>query len=280
MKIQVSTKNTPQNFGQKYLHPIDLNYKKLLQQGLKDTFNINCSIQDLTSIAGPVELKNIITNLKPQHYEVGKNFRANFHIHTNNSDGSLTPTEFLSKCKKWADNIAKDLKADDNLPPFSAAITDHDRVTSVKEVIALISQNPQKYKNFKFVSGCEFLFHGYKDPHPAFEAVGLGFNPFDKNLKPLMQGFSSNNHINDVKKVKNAGGILSWAHPIVTPDKLNDDFISFLKNNGIDGIEGNYQYNKWDKEYVDKGKKILDKLIQKFQMFVTGGTDSHRKSIF
>ena len=54
----------------------------------------------------------------------------------------------------------------------------------------------------------------------------------------------------------------------------------FLKKHGINGVEGNYQYSHWDKEYVDEGKKILDPLIKKFDMFVTGGTDSHRKTIF
>ena len=67
---------------------------------------------------------------------------------------------------------------------------------------------------------------------------------------------------------------------IITPDKLCDDFFMFLKSNGIEGVEGNYQYIKWDREYVNEGKKILEPLIAKFKMFVTGGTDSHRKSIF
>lgn len=166
------------------------------------------------------------------------------------------------------------------MPAFSAAITDHDRVKSSQEVIALISQEPGKYKNFKFVAGCEFLLHGYKEPHPAFEAVGLGFNPFDKSLETLMKGFAPNNQVSDIHKIKNAGGILSWAHPIVTPDKINDDFFEFLKKHGIDGVEGNYQYNRWDKEYVNSIKPMLEKLIKKFKMFVTGGTDCHTKSLF
>lgn len=42
-----------------------------------------------------------------------------------------------------------------------------------------------------------------------------------------MKGFASNNQVSDIPKIKNAGGILSWAHPIVTPDKINDDFFEF-----------------------------------------------------
>ena len=279
MKVNLNTNNKI-SFKCAYLHPKDAAYKKLLQKGLQESFGILCNIKDLNAVAGPVELKNIIKKLKPKHYEVGDNFRANFHLHTTASDGSLTPEEFLEKSCSWADKIFQSGKANDGLPAFCAAITDHDRVKSVQEVIALIAQKPEKYKNFKFVTGCEFLLHGYKEPHPAFEAVGLGFNPFDKNLEPMMKGFASNNQVSDVKKIKEAGGILSWAHPIVTPDKINDDFFAFLKEHGIDGVEGNYQYKRWDKEYVSAVKPLLDKLIKKFKMFVTGGTDSHIKSIF
>lgn len=262
------------------IHPKDLAYKQALQNGLKDSFGIKCKIEDLESVAGPMELKNIINKLKTFQYEVRENFRANFHLHTRASDGHLTPKEFLEQCRDWANKIFKSGKSNDGLPPFSAAITDHDKVDSTKEVIALISQEPDKYKNFKFVSGCEFLFHGYKEPHPAFEAVGLGFNPFDKELQTLMKGFASHNHVSETKKVLNAGGILSWAHPIITPDKINPDFFQFLKANGINGAEGNYQYSKWDQEYINAVKPSLEKLIKQFKMFMTGGTDSHKKSIF
>ena len=95
-----------------------------------------------------------------------------------------------------------------------------------------------------------------------------------------MKGFGLNNQVSDAKKVLESGGILSWAHPIVTPDKIHEDFFSFLKANGINGVEGNYQYNRWDKEYIDSIKPRLDKLIKQFKMFVTGGTDSHKKTIF
>ena len=95
----------------------------------------------------------------------------------------------------------------------------------------------------------------------------------------MMNGFSSNNNVSDIKKIKDAGGILSWAHPINTPDKINNHFFEFLKSNGINGVEGNYQYSKWDQDYVCAIKPLLEKLIKKFQMFVTGGTDSHGKTI-
>ncbi len=277
--VSVCILNNQLSFKGAY-YPKDFNYKKALQCGVKNSFGIDCKIEDLSSIAGPQEVSTIINKLKPFQYEVGDNFRANFHLHTKASDGSLTPKEFLEQCVDWAKNIVKSGKNNDDLPAFSASITDHDKIDSVKETIALIAQNPDKYKDFKFITGCEFMFHGYKEPYSAFEAVGLGFNPFDKNIQSLMKGFSSKNNVSEAKKVLEAGGILSWAHPIVTPDKINEDFFAFLKANGINGVEGNYQYSKWDSEYINAVKPILEKFIKQFKMFVTGGTDSHRKTIF
>lgn len=268
-----------QTFKGKKLHPIDLAYKKTIQQGLKNTYNIKCEIEDLNSVVGPIELRRIINLLRPEDYIPGEDFRANFHIHTQASDGSLTPKLFLEQCKTWGNKISKTIKKD-LLPPFTAAITDHDCIDSVKETLAIISQNPSDYKNFKFVTGCEFLFHGYKEPYSAFEAVGLGFNPFERDLDDMTKGRDSKNSVDDTKKILKTGGILSWAHPIVTPEKINDDFFSFLKTHGIDGIEGNYQYIFWNKDYVQSFSDKLKTLIQKYQMFVTGGTDTHSKSIF
>ena len=143
--MKITQSNYKSSFKGLNISARDLQYKKMLQKGLKDTFGLNTKIEDLSSIAGPDELKKIIKNLKPYQYEVGDNFRANFHLHTKASDGSLTPKEFLEQCIDWAKQIVKSGKQDD-LPPFSAAITDHDRVASVKEVIAIISQDPENTK--------------------------------------------------------------------------------------------------------------------------------------
>ena len=279
MKI-ASVNNLPQFVGRSTFID-DVSYRKALQLGLKKKFDLDCKIEALNSVATPRELNGFIKNLKPFQYVVGDDFRANFHLHTKASDGSLTPKEFLSKCVGWANRMFRLGKSKDGLPPFMCAITDHDRVKSVQEVVALISQEPERYKNFKFVTGCEFMFTGYEgDAYPAFEAVGLGFNPFAEELEPLMKGFGSDNKVEDIKKVLDAGGVLSYAHPLVNPDKLTEHFFSFLVANGVNGVEGNYQYNHWDKEYVNAGKPIVEKLAKKFNMFLTGGTDSHRKTIF
>ena len=280
MKIMCVSNNNL-SFRNNRFASLDYGYKKLLQDGLKTEYGINCKIEQLEPIAGPNEMKSILAKLKSFQYEVGENFRANFHIHTNASDGNLSVDEYLGLCKEWADKVFKDKKPNDGLPPFSASITDHDRITNVKEAVVKIAENPNEYKNFKFITGCEFLFYGYKKPYYAFEAVGLGFNPFDKDLEPMTRGLGSdtNNSVDETHIVTRDGGILSWAHPIITPNKIIDDFFIFLKQHGIDYVEGNYQYPRFDKEYVESIKPELDSMIEKYDMKLTGGTDSHIKSV-
>lgn len=277
--------------------PSDYAYKKLIQEGLKDSFDLNCKIEDLASIATPNEIKSLIKNLKPQHYTPGENFRANFHMHTNASDGAMSLNNYLEQCVDWANYIFKKGFPKDNLPPFSAAITDHDTVLNSKKAIAAISQEPDKYKNLKFLSGCEFLFRdNVENPNKYFEAIGLGFNPFDKNLAELFKNFRSKNTIKDIPKIKKAGGILSFAHPYASPENCNDDFFKFLKQNGIQGAENNYQYQylatirlKKPEEYTKDDLKCLNyykeieasvrKFAKKHKMFETGGTDAHGSTI-
>ena len=61
---------------------------------------------------------------------------------------------------------------------------------------------PEKYKNFRFVAGCEFMFldenSGFK--YPAFEAVGLGINPFCEELLEKLGKFNPINIINSKKR--------------------------------------------------------------------------------
>ena len=94
MKI-INNLQTQINYKSKDIHPLDLEYKKKIQAGLKKTFQLNCKIEDLESIVAPYELKKIIKNLQPKHYEIGEHYRANFHIHTDASDGNLTAESFL-----------------------------------------------------------------------------------------------------------------------------------------------------------------------------------------
>ena len=299
----LKTNNSIPSFGA-LVEPLDKFYKVALQKGLKEKFGLKCKLDDLNSIAGPFELKKLISKFTPRDFELGPKtngifigdkaheyaldgtFRVNLHLHSRVSDGSLTPVEMLDMCVAYANKVAKKLgdklNKKDGIPPFTASLTDHDKFAGSVDIIKEIAQNPKKYENFKFVVGSEFFIDGYKKPYTAFEAIGLGFNPFDKVLNDKVTKVQAQpNSLDFIRNVKNAGGTLSLAHPIFYRDRLNDDFFGFIKKNGIDGVEGNYQYCgfKYDKEFLETIEKVK-KLATTHDMFLTGGTDSHSKQIF
>jgi len=260
------------------LHPVDIAYKKQLQQGLKDTFNLSCKIDDLKSVAGPVELQTLLNKFQPKHYVVGDDYRVNYHIHSKASDGGMSSKEFLERAIDYADFVFKKGKKSDDLPPFSAALTDHNSYNGTKEVLSEIVQNPEKAENFKFVAGCEFMLDGFKKPYSAFEAVGLGFNPFDKALNDKIQ--KKYNDVSFVADIKRAQGTLFWAHPLLQMDKINPEFFGFLKKVGVEGVEGHYQYNRFHWENIDEMIDKVHVLAKKFNMLESGGQDNHRHTIF
>jgi len=294
-------KSTP-SFGS-LVEPLDKFYKVALQKGLKEKFGLTCKLDDLNSIAGPIELKKLIGKFTPRDFELGPktehffmgktahqyavdgSFRVNLHLHSEVSDGSSSPEDILEMCTKYANKIAKKLgktfNRKNDIPPFTASLTDHDKFSGNINIIKEIAQNPEKYKNFKFAVGSEFHIDGYKEPYTGFEAIGLGFNPFDTKLNETITKTKEPNPLSFIKTVKEAGGVMSLAHPAQFFDRMHDDFFGFLKKNGVNGIEGNYQYCgfKYDKEFFEK-LDTINTLAKKHDMFLTGGTDSHQRQIF
>lgn len=275
--MKINKTNTVSFKSHQSLHPVDLAYKKLIQQGLKDTFNLSCKIEDLKSVAGPVELNMLLNKFQPKNYVVGNDYRVNYHIHSKASDGGMSSKEFLERAIDYANFVFKKGKKSDDLPSFSAALTDHNSYEGTKEVLSEIVQNPEKVKNFKFASGCEFMMDGYKKPYSGFEAIGLGFNPFDRVLNDKVQRYNDVSFITDIKK---AHGTLFWAHPLHQMDKINPEFFRFLKKVGVEGVEGHYQYNRFHWENIDKMIEKVHVLAKKFNMLESGGQDNHRHTIF
>jgi len=81
----------------------------------------------------------------------------------------------------------------------------------VKEALKLISENPDKYKNVKFVTGSEISFVIKSDkttnPYETSELLVYGFNPFNKNIEGFFSGIKekrkhkANDFINDLNQM-------------------------------------------------------------------------------
>lgn len=282
--------NTQRSFKAQ-LSANDLKYKKQLISGIKEHYQFNPTIDDIESVLAPGQVKDILKRFTPKHYVTGENdslfdnvkkgeYRVNLHVHTMHSDGTMTAAEYLEQSKKYSDKIAN--LHNDGLPAYTSAITDHNNITGVQEVIAMIADEPKKYKNFKFIPGCEFMFFdkisGLK--FPSFEAVGLGINPFSKEILSKLNDF---NPIDMIKTIKESGAVLSYAHPIRHCQKngYTPEFIKYLKQIGIDGIESNYQYLSFRNRSIIQQEMIeVKKIAKDNNFFETGGTDTHGSNIF
>lgn len=266
----------------------DLIYKQTLIRGIQHKYQFTPKIEALDSVLAPSELKKYLKSVPNKFYNIGalfenvknRTFRVNLHVHTTKSDGSMTPLEYLEQSVEYADKVAK--VCNDKYPPFVSAATDHNNFEASQEVIATIAEEPKKYKNFKFAAGCEFMFldeaNGFK--FPAFEAVGLGINPFCEELLEKLDKF---NPINIINKIKEFGAVLSYAHPIryCQGNGLTQEFADYLKKIGVDGVESNYQYIGFNHTPELKAQIMEVKRIAKdCKFYKTGGTDTHGGNIF
>lgn len=154
---------------------------------------IGVSIDRLSSVLAPDELRNILRKAKPEEFSTGENFenvlngtfRINLHMHTL-SDGVMSVKNCLYQAAKYAEYR----KSINKLDPVVVAITDHDMLSGVKEAIEIISRNPEKYKNIRFVPGIEFnAVHDSRQ----MEAIGYCINPFDKKLNAFIDSSKEKN---------------------------------------------------------------------------------------
>ena len=208
------------------------------------------------------ELIDIISTIKKDSCP----FKINFHCHTCFSDGSMNPKELL------------DQAYNSNLKYLS--ITDHNTIEAHKHIIKnkLLDNYPKD--SLKLVSGIEIssVLNGC-----LVHIIGLGIDIEAKSINPYIQGEATIGDNLQAKTVslaiKQAGGISILAHP--ARYRINYQIlIPKAKEVGIDGIEVWYDYElkeSWKaSEFICEN---IDKLVDKYQMLKSCGTDSHGYSL-
>lgn len=149
---------------------------------------INCPIENLKSIVGLDEFKSILKNLDADNYNPAKKkFMVNNHTHTKFSDGKADFTELLDEGQDRGRGGRN----------FLLAITDHDVIEAPRQAIMHIANNPEKYKNLRFVLGCEPCLKYensqiFKMPI-AFDGMVYCINPFDKTTIELFEKHTNKN---------------------------------------------------------------------------------------
>ena len=182
--------------------PMDVEYRKELANvvGLEESFYYL-----LRPIIGQNEFKSIVSELKEVSFMPGERldltkvdahndkylksgeFCANLHIHTNYSDGQLSIKDFLNQARCLADENYQKTRS---VNPLLLAVTDHDCIDGVKEILLEVAKNPILYKNLRLVLGVELStitnqFRNLKRPlliHTHMFCI----NPFDKKLNEFI----------------------------------------------------------------------------------------------
>jgi len=246
----------------------------------------------LASITGEHQLSEILKNATPQDFAVGENLsgvknrtlRINLHNHTTASDGKLTPAEILEQARKWADEIVTKHGKDEK-PPFVFGITDHDSIDGAKEIVNIISQSPEKYKNLKVVLGGEFSV-AYTNPKDVkapmnFELIGYSLNPFNEQINNFLQNIRNERK----KHVQKYIDIIQKELPQYNFDiKETEGFHANLRNmrtNGVLYLTREYLTHKmFLTKYVDEiNTKILspsDKKLDANKIFTEIGDNFYK----
>jgi len=193
----------------------------------------------------------------------------NFHMHTNASDGQLTPLEVVDQALKVG------LKG--------LAITDHHSVNGYRHAQEYLNQiqeqNPQQ-DLFTLWTGTEITssLQGV-----TVHILAYAFDPEHLAIKPYLQSLaplgSNANAATVIESIHDAGGLAVLAHPFRYRRPANE-LIPLVAYLGIDGIEAYYSYpktNPW-KTSPNQTKECLE-LAFKYNLYTSCGTDTHGKNI-
>lgn len=171
-------------------------YSKKLSVALEKYLGKKIEPESLSCVISGEELLRELPNLKRENFVPSvqniKNgiFLADLHSHSNFSDGKGEVKEILDNVAKYADKLNQI-----NGKKFIYALTDHDGCEGVKKALSLISQNPQKYKNVKFVTASEisYLIKSNKtsNPYETSEVLVYGFNPFEEKVNKFFTEIQS-----------------------------------------------------------------------------------------
>lgn len=193
----------------------------------------------------------------------------NFHLHTNASDGKLSPSQLVEQ----AINIG--LKG--------LAITDHHSLAGYQQAQLYRNQiktiNPNQ-ELFNLWTGIEITSNLQgTDVH----ILGYAFDPNHQALQPYTQSFAPQGREANAERViasiQAAGGLAILAHPFRyrRPAK---ELVPLAAKLGIDGIEAYYAYGNsypW-KPSSHQTQEALE-LAFKNGLYTTCGTDTHGLNI-
>ena len=209
-------------------------YLKTLANDLSKELKTEIKPSDLKSVITKQEFYKIAKSLKEENYiasaENIKNgvFRADFHSHSNYSDGITSVETIMNQAAEYGDKLKKI-----NGKKFLFALSDHDGVEGVKEALKIIARSPKKFENVKFIPAAELSLpipcevgsvkhNKTKNEVEMIEMLIYGINPFSK----ASDEYFSNLYKNRKKCVQDALKLASQKNPDI--NYLEEEFIKYF----------------------------------------------------
>lgn len=203
----------------------------------------------------------------------------NFHMHTNCSDGKLTPAELMSQAVE--------------IGLYGMAITDHHNVKGYRKACQWMEdwrwRNPSSWSRKrkpgqkalpKLWTGVEITsLLADTDVH----ILGYAFKLEDEGIQPYIQGSAPKGEDRQAHRVINAiqsaGGIAILAHPVrYRTDE--ETLINAAAELGIDGVETFYAYDNPKEWRPSPGKtERVQVLAEAHNLLSSCGTDTHGKTL-
>lgn len=154
-------------------------YRSRKSNAIQSKSEQNLSLADQIIVTGKDRVRELVSKFTHDDFDSSKIFKVNMHIHSNKSDGKLTPLQVLQQAKMFADKLPKGEK-------FTFSLTDHDTIAGVQEIVKEIRRNPKEYANVRFIPGIE-MSTTYSNPQIMRVGADLdfliyGFNPDDPKL--------------------------------------------------------------------------------------------------
>ncbi len=203
----------------------------------------------------------------------------NFHMHTNCSDGKLTPAELMFQAVE--------------IGLYGMAITDHHNVKGYRKACQWMEdwrwRNPSSWSRKrkpgqkalpKLWTGVEITsLLADTDVH----ILGYAFKLEDEGIQPYIQGSAPKGEDRQAHRVINAiqsaGGIAILAHPVrYRTDE--ETLINAAAELGIDGVETFYAYDNPKEWRPSPGKtERVQVLAEAHNLLSSCGTDTHGKTL-
>lgn len=191
----------------------------------------------------------------------------NFHLHTNCSDGQLTPEALVEQALSIG------------LQGF--AITDHHSVNGFYCAKTYLA------RQYQFKNCLPHLWTGVEITSQLngtnVHILGYGFNPDARSLQKYLTGEAPLGKDAEAKRVidslHQAGGLVVLAHP-ARYRRNAKELIREAYELGIDGVETYYAYtNPHPWQPSETQTEMIKNLARKYHLYTTCGTDTHGNNI-